>query len=76
MTTLSAETAVITVNTHEGLFLLCFVGFCSRYEQGVRTQVTHELAELREQQKAFCDSLEELIDQAEEEEEREEREDV
>ncbi|XP_038065227.1 inositol 1,4,5-triphosphate receptor associated 2-like isoform X3 [Patiria miniata] len=48
--------------------------FQKGYEEGVRTQVTHELADLREQQKAFCDNLEDLIDQAEEEEEREEAE--
>ncbi|XP_022112109.1 uncharacterized protein LOC110991183 [Acanthaster planci] len=48
--------------------------FHKGYEQGIRTQVTHELAELREQQKAFCESLEELIDHAEEEQEREETE--
>ena len=36
--------------------------FLSRFEQGVRISVSHELCELREQQTAFCDTLEDLMD--------------
>ncbi|XP_070540468.1 putative leucine-rich repeat-containing protein DDB_G0290503 isoform X3 [Ptychodera flava] len=32
------------------------------YEQGVRSQVSRDLGTLREQQKVFCDNLEELMD--------------
>ena len=34
-----------------------------RFEEGVRAQVNQELEELREQQKEFSDSLEELMEQ-------------
>lgn len=36
--------------------------FQKGFEQGVRVSVSHELCELREQQTAFCDTLEDLMD--------------
>ncbi|XP_071791406.1 uncharacterized protein [Asterias amurensis] len=45
--------------------------FQKGFEQGLRTQVSQEFSDLREQQKVFCDSLEDLIDQAEEQDKEE-----
>ncbi|XP_077863880.1 uncharacterized protein LOC100379008 [Saccoglossus kowalevskii] len=39
--------------------------FQKGFEQGVRCQVSKEITDLREQQRVFCDNLEELMDNAE-----------
>ncbi|XP_078000076.1 uncharacterized protein LOC144452794 [Glandiceps talaboti] len=48
--------------------------FQKGFEQGARTQVSRDLDDLREQQKVFCDNLEELMDSADQELENEQEE--
>ena len=53
------------------MFLKHFCSLFLRFEQGVRSQIAQELSELRDQQRALCDNLDEIMAEAEEEEEEE-----